>query len=85
MIVTATYSANHFLYSLDDNASIPDIPLKGMRIGINGREANVGQVFQNLDTQLTQADYYPGQGQPLSTLGTIIPSGERGWEWMSFS
>ena len=62
-----------FFVTLDSNASIPDVPLKGMRIGINGRESNVGQVFQNLDTQLTQADYIPGQGQPLSTLGTIIP------------
>jgi hypothetical protein len=57
----------------DSSATITGIPLKGMRIGINGREANVGQVFKNLDTQLTQADYIPGQRQILSTLGTIIP------------
>ena len=59
--------------TLDSNANITDIPLKGMRIGINGREANVGQVYQNLDTQLSQSDYIPGTGQTLSTLGTIIP------------
>ena len=41
-----------FFVTLDSNASIPDTPLKGMRIGINGRESNVGQVYQNLDTQL---------------------------------
>ena len=62
-----------FFFTLDNNANIPDIPLQGMRIGINGREANVGQVFQNLDLLLTQGDYMPGQGQALSTLGTIIP------------
>jgi hypothetical protein len=62
-----------YFYSLDDNATITDIPLQGMRIGINGREANVGQVFQNLDLLLTQTDYIPEQGQVLSTLGTIIP------------
>jgi hypothetical protein len=62
-----------FFISLDSSASITDMPLQGMRIGINGREANVGQVYQNLDTQLTQADYIAGQGQILSTLGTIIP------------
>lgn len=62
-----------FFYSLEDNATISDIPLKGMRIGINGREANVGQVFQNIDLLLTQSDYIPNQGQMLSTLGTIIP------------
>jgi hypothetical protein len=62
-----------YFYSLDDNANITDIPLQGMRIGINGREANVGQVFQNLDLLLTQTNYIPEQGQVLSTLGTIIP------------
>ena len=62
-----------FFVSLDPSASIGDIPLKGMRIGINGREANVGQVFQNLDTSLSDGSYVAGQGQALSRLGTIIP------------
>ena len=62
-----------FFISLDANASIGDIPLAGMRIGINGREANVGQVFQNLNTSLSAANYVAGQGQALSRLGTIIP------------
>ncbi|MBL4632011.1 MAG: LamG domain-containing protein, partial [Paraglaciecola sp.] len=62
-----------FFISLDDNASITDIPLQGMRIGINGREPIVGQVYKNLEVQLTQADYIAGRGQKLSTLGTIIP------------
>ncbi|PKG98442.1 LamG domain-containing protein [Paraglaciecola sp. MB-3u-78] len=62
-----------FFVTLDNNASITDIPLQGMRIGINGRQASGGQVYQNLDTQLTQADYVAGQGQILSPLGTIIP------------
>jgi hypothetical protein len=62
-----------FFVTLDSNATITDIPLQGMRIGINGREANGGQVYQNLDTRLTQADYITGEGQILSTLGTIIP------------
>ncbi|MEP1447316.1 MAG: LamG domain-containing protein [Paraglaciecola sp.] len=62
-----------FFYTLDDSISIPDIPLQGMRIGINGREANVGQVFQNINTLLTQSDYVPAKGQLLSSLGTIIP------------
>jgi hypothetical protein len=62
-----------FFVTLDSSASITDIPLQGMRIGINGRQANVGQVYQNINTQLTQADYVAGQGQILSALGTIIP------------
>ena len=62
-----------FFISLDSNATITDTALKGLRIGINGREATVGQVYQNLDIQLNQASYQPGQGQVLSALGTIIP------------
>lgn len=61
-----------FFVSLDENAIISSVPIQGMRIGINGREASVGQVFQNLDTQLSQDQYIAGQGQALSTLGTII-------------
>jgi hypothetical protein len=62
-----------FFISLDENATIDAVPLKGMRIGINGREAAVGQVYKNLTATLTQADYVAGQGQTLSRLGTIIP------------
>jgi hypothetical protein len=62
-----------YFVSLDSSANISDTPMQGMRIGINGREVPVGQVFQNLDTVLSQADYIAGQGQVLSTLGTIIP------------
>tara|TARA_R110002153_G_scaffold97124_2_gene231696 strand:+ start:19465 stop:21954 length:2490 start_codon:yes stop_codon:yes gene_type:complete len=72
-----------FFITLDTSASIPDIPLQGMRIGINGREATVGQVYQNLDTQLRQNNYLAGQGQILSTLGTIIPI-EKGAELDEF-
>ncbi|MFT2089963.1 LamG domain-containing protein [Paraglaciecola sp. 2405UD69-4] len=61
-----------FFISLDESASIGNIPIAGMRIGINGREASVGQVFQNLDTQLTDSDYTPNEGQVLSNLGTIV-------------
>ena len=62
-----------FFISLDENATIDAVPLKGMRIGINGREASVGQVYKNLSATLTQTDYVAGQGQALSRLGTIIP------------
>ncbi|MEP0175261.1 MAG: LamG domain-containing protein [Paraglaciecola sp.] len=61
-----------FFISLDESVNIGSIPVEGMRIGINGREATVGQVFQNLDTQLTDSDYIPGEGQVLSSMGTIV-------------
>lgn len=60
-----------FFVSLDSNATIGSIPLRGLRIGINGRETDVGQAYANLDLTLTDATYIGGR-QTLSTLGTII-------------
>ena len=56
--------------SLDPNASPNGIPVAGMRIGINGKEATVGQAYKNLNTSITSAQYTPGVGQVLSDLGT---------------
>ena len=57
--------------SLDPAAQPNNIDIEGMRIGINGREAPVGQAFGNLDTVVSTASYTPS-GQILSDLGTII-------------
>lgn len=64
--------ATPFFISLDDTAEPQGIRLQGMRIGINGKEATVGQAWANLDVTLNSADYEPGVGQPLSPLGTIV-------------
>ncbi|GLS24845.1 LamG domain-containing protein [Marinibactrum halimedae] len=61
-----------FFISLDGTASISDVPLSGMRIGVNGREAEVGQAFANLDLSLGGTAYEEGVGQPLSGLGTVV-------------
>jgi hypothetical protein len=61
-----------FFISLDDTAQPSNIRLQGMRLGINGKEATVGQAWANLDVVLDSASYQPGTGQPLSRLGTII-------------
>ncbi len=58
--------------SLDPAFTPNDIPVAGMRIGINGKEASVGQAYRNVDTVITPAFYTPGAGQLLSDLGTII-------------
>ena len=58
--------------SLDPNASPANIPIAGMRIGINGKEAVVGQAYSNLDTEIDSAFYDPVLGQRLSDLGTVI-------------
>lgn len=61
-----------FFISLDDTAEPSNIALRGMRLGINGKEATVGQAWANLDVVLDADSYEPGTGQPLSSLGTII-------------
>ena len=66
------YLFNQPVYiSLDPTAQPDGIPLKGMRIGINGAEAAVGQAYARLDTALSSARYTPA-GQPLSDIGTVI-------------
>ena len=58
--------------SLDPAAAPDGIRIAGMRIGINGKEAVVGQAYKNLDTMITSAQYVPGAGQTLSDLGTVV-------------
>lgn len=47
------------------------VPLKGIRIGVNGTEAVAGQVFANLGTQLSSDAAVDGR-QQLSPLGTVV-------------
>lgn len=49
-----------------------NIPIQGMRIGINGKEALTGQAYANIDETINAIDYDPQLGQLLSPLGTII-------------
>jgi len=50
------------------------IPVKGVRIGLNGRELPVGQAFQNVDLTLSDSDYITAGGLlPMSNLGTVVP------------
>jgi hypothetical protein len=58
--------------SLDPTATPGDIPLAGMRIGINGSEPTVGQAYRTLDLHITDAQYTTA-GQLLSSVGTIVP------------
>ncbi|WP_331344678.1 LamG domain-containing protein [Cellvibrio sp. UBA7661] len=60
-----------FFTNLGDEKVSGSVDLKGLRIGVNGTEAPVGQVFANLDTQISAAQMVEGR-QPLSSLGTII-------------
>jgi hypothetical protein len=59
--------------SLDPDAKPASIPLEGMKLGINGREAHVGQAYENLDTTIG-GDGYQSGGQIISRIGTVIAS-----------
>ena len=60
----------HFLTL--DGSSPTGIPVQGMRIGLNGDEAPVGQSYANLNTTL-EAGLFEELGQPLSPLGAVLP------------
>ena len=83
MFEAAVYDSAGYLFtnpkfiSLDAAAAPGSIPLKGMRIGVNGAEPPVGQAYRLLDTVISDANYSAATGQSLSAVGTIIPS-ERG-------
>lgn len=60
-----------FFTNLNGTAPTGNITLKGIRIGVNGEEAPTGQVFANVDTQISAANIVAGR-QPLSPLGTVV-------------
>ena len=63
--------ANPFFTVLGGGSLSSPVPIKGIRIGVNGTEAVSGQVFANLDTQLSASAVVEGR-QPLSPLGTVV-------------
>ncbi len=58
--------------SLDDGADPNQIRIQGVRIGVNGAEARVGQAYAPLDRTVTSAGYSPETGFALSGLGTVV-------------
>jgi hypothetical protein len=50
-----------------------NIPIQGIRIGINGAEVPVDQAYIPLNVNVDSADYSPTTGQLLSPLGTVMP------------
>ena len=66
------FNAPFFFVTSGDLSDVNNIPLEGMRIGINGKEATQGQAYSRLMTTIDNADY--GElGQSISPVGTIIP------------
>ena len=60
----------HFI-TLDGSAP-EGIPVEGVRIGMNGLEAPVGQTYARLVGTLRASEFVE-LGQPLSTLGAVLP------------
>jgi len=59
--------------SLDPTAQPDGIDLRGLRIGLNGEEVPVGQSYANLDTTISSLLYDPFAGQPLASIGAVLP------------
>ena len=62
--------------SLDPNTNVTGLSLKGMRIGINGAEARVGQAYTTLNSSISVHGFDPAISPvvavPLSRIGTTI-------------
>ena len=69
------FNAPVFL-SLDPNTNVSGLTLKGMRIGINGAEARVGQAYTTLNASVSVHGFDPTTSPvvsvPLSSMGTTI-------------
>ena len=66
------FTQPHFI-TLDPAERPEGIPLAGLRIGINGAEAEVGQAYANLDVTLSAGEFGGELGQPLAEIGAVVP------------
>jgi hypothetical protein len=65
------FTKPHFI-TLDPAQIVEGVQIQGLRIGINGAEVDKSQSYANMDDMLSTSLFGP-LGQPLSTLGAIIP------------
>ncbi|MFI4891781.1 MAG: LamG domain-containing protein, partial [Steroidobacterales bacterium] len=77
MFTVSQYDSSSYLFyqptfiSLDPTVTPNNLPVQGIRIGINGTIPSVGQAYIPLSTTVTAANYTP-QGEVLSNIGTVI-------------
>lgn len=57
--------------SLDANATVSNLPVSGVRIGVNGAEYKSGQAYIPLSANVGSA-YTPAAGQKLADIGTVV-------------
>jgi hypothetical protein len=78
MFEASQYDSYSYLFdkptfiSLDPAARPDNIPIRGLRIGINGNEAKIGQAYVPLNATVTAANYSATAGQRLSDVGTVV-------------
>ncbi|MDE2051686.1 MAG: LamG domain-containing protein, partial [Gammaproteobacteria bacterium] len=78
MMTAAQYDNYSYLFydptfiTLTANAQPQNIPVAGMRIGINGQIPTVGQSFSTLNTTIGAPAYSAANGQLLSSVGAVI-------------
>ena len=65
------FSAPTFV-SLNPNAAPANIPITGMRVGVNGVELPSGQSYATLNTTIGGSAYTAAAGQLLSSVGAVI-------------
>jgi len=58
--------------SLNSGATINNLPIAGIRIGVNGAEAHAGQAYIPLNATVGGSNYVAGAGQELTKLGTVM-------------
>jgi mono/diheme cytochrome c family protein len=57
--------------SLNADATVSNLPLKGIRIGVNGSDNGHGQAYVPIDTTVG-ANYVAGTGELITQTGTVI-------------
>jgi hypothetical protein len=61
-----------FFISLDGTAQPVGLDIDGIRIGLNGSEAPVGQSFAHVAKKISSA-YTAGAGESIADLGAVLP------------
>jgi hypothetical protein len=60
--------------SLDPTAMPANLPISGIRVGVNGVLAPAGQAFTSVNSTVGGSNYTAANGQLLSPLGTVVPA-----------
>lgn len=58
--------------SLDPNATVNNVPLAGIRIGLNGGDDHNGQTFFPMSATIGGTNYVAGTGQKITDQGALI-------------